>query len=289
MNSDNYNNTWEIVIERLKKEHNYQDLIKSCYYDDPVENAIERFRNSEEWKTLIDLIDKYKLKNAITLDFGAGRGISSYLLAKKNFKVYALDYNNGLNAGLKSIKNLCEKDKIKIENTISSFDTLPYEDNFFDFVHARQALHHSKNLNITCNQISRVMKKGGIFISLRDHIIDHPKDKAEFLNNHPLHKYTKDENAFTLEEYCQAFKKSNLRLMKIYKTYSSPLNFSPTKIEDILKHYTKNKLVFDNKIIKKILFAKNNIGSLFRGVLTFLIDKKNKTPGRAYSFLLKKI
>ena len=85
MNSDNSNNTWEIVIERLKKEHNYQDLIKSCYYDDPVENAIERFRNSEEWKTLIDLIDKYKLKNAITLDFGAGRGISSYLLAKKNW------------------------------------------------------------------------------------------------------------------------------------------------------------------------------------------------------------
>ena len=68
-------------------------------------------------------------------------------------------------------------------------------------VYARQSLHHSGDLTIACSEIRRVLKKGGMFFALKDHVIDNLEDKNIFLKNHPLHEFTGDENAFLLDDY----------------------------------------------------------------------------------------
>ena len=36
-------NNWEKTIQRLKLDKKYDDLLKSCYYDDPIDDAILRY------------------------------------------------------------------------------------------------------------------------------------------------------------------------------------------------------------------------------------------------------
>jgi SAM-dependent methyltransferase len=43
-------------------------------------------------------------------------------------------------------------------------DTLPYEDEFFDVVIANQVLEHTKEIFFIFSEVSRVLKKGGIFV-----------------------------------------------------------------------------------------------------------------------------
>ena len=49
---NNIENYWEKTINSLKRDKNYKDIIKSCYYDDPIEGAIKRFEDSKEWESL---------------------------------------------------------------------------------------------------------------------------------------------------------------------------------------------------------------------------------------------
>ena len=107
-------NYWEEVIQSLKNQDDYKDLIKSCYYDDPIEEALNRFENSKEWIELKNVHAKYGVKLGKVLDFGAGRGIASLALAKMGYEVYAFDGNSGNNAGLNSIKQLIKKLNLKI-------------------------------------------------------------------------------------------------------------------------------------------------------------------------------
>ena len=281
-------NYWEEVIQSLKNQDDYKDLIKSCYYDDPIEEALNRFENSKEWIELKNVHAKYGVKLGKVLDFGAGRGIASLALAKMGYEVYAFDGNSGNNAGLNSIKQLIKKLNLKINLCKGNFDRLPFDDNFFDLVYSRQSLHHAPNITISCLEICRVLKKKSFFITVKDHVIDRIEDKKIFLKNHPLHKYTRDENAHLLSDYLNAFENSGFKILKTFKTYSSPLNYCPNNIESILLHYTKSKFLI-RKDWFKIIIKKNNIISKFiKLILIFLINARNRTPGRPYSIILKK-
>lgn len=56
-------------------------------------------------------------------------------------------------------------------------------------VFARQVLHHARNLEMLCREVSRVLKPHGIFIATREHVISKPEDLARFLKKHPLHQF----------------------------------------------------------------------------------------------------
>ena len=286
---NNIENYWEKTINSLKRDKNYKDIIKSCYYDDPIEGAIKRFEDSKEWESLTKELENKQITKGKVLDFGSGRGISSIALAKIKWEVYAVDENDGDNAGLNSLVKIKNDLNLRIILNKANFEKLPYQDNFFDLVYARQSLHHSKDLKASCVEIHRVLKKGGIFISLRDHVIDKNLDKEVFLKNHPLHKYTQDENAFLLSEYLDSFKYSGFKILKILKTYSSALNYDPNKIEDILSHYTKNKFLIGSKRFQVLINNKNYISKFIKSILIYFINLRDKTPGRPYSFILKKI
>jgi len=282
-------NNWEKTISHLKKNKDYRELIESCYYDDPISKAVNRYQTSQEWLEIKRLLKKYKITSGSKiLDYGAGRGVCSITFAAYNFDTYAIDSNDGIEAGLNSTKDFLKKKNLQISAIKSDFKKIPFEDNFFDLVFARQSLHHSENLSESCSEIYRVMKKGGKFFALKDHIIDKIEDKKIFLKNHPLHKFTKDENAYLLKEYIKAFKINNLKIIKIFKTYASPINYDPNTEEKILQHYTKDKIILKNNFFQNFLKKNDFINKILKKILISLIDLKNKTPGRIYSFILEK-
>jgi len=247
---------WEEAVVWLRNQKGREDLVKACFYDDPLIGAAKRYWKSTEWAAVRKYLPKEPGK---VLDLGAGRGISSFAFAKDGWEVTALEPDPSLLVGTGAIKKLARDARLNIIVSREWGEKLPFTDEFFDVVFARQALHHAKDLGKLCKEVGRVLKKGGTFIAIREHVISAKKDLPIFLSNHPLHKLYGGENAFLLNEYLKAIENANIRLTAVLNPIESDINLFPRR----------------NKYLPKIL-AKL-LGNLIR------------YPGRIYSFIGKKI
>ena len=176
--------TWEEAVSWLISQPEKQELIKACYYDKPLKSAAERYWNSEEWDNIKKL---FPLHPGTALDIGAGNGIASYALAKDGWQVKALEPDSSNLVGVGAIRKLASEHSLPIEVVQEFGEKLPFENQTFDLVFARQVLHHAQDLQQLCNEIYRVLKPGGIFIAVRDHVISSERDLPKFLSLHPLH------------------------------------------------------------------------------------------------------
>ena len=75
-------------------------------------------------------------------------------------------------------------------------------------------MHHAQDLNKFIKESARVLKRGGHLFTIRDHVIFNESDKEWFFQNHPLHKFYGGENAYTAEEYRNAFQQAGLVIFK---------------------------------------------------------------------------
>jgi ubiquinone/menaquinone biosynthesis C-methylase UbiE len=148
--------TWEAAVQSLKEQPDYSELVKACYYDDPLEDACQRFYASVEWVATRDLLPAVR---GDALDIGAGRGISSYALSQDKWRVTALEPDPSLIVGAGAIRSLSKELGIQVVQTWG--EALPFEDASFDLVYCRQVLHHAKDLKKLCAEAGRVLKPGG--------------------------------------------------------------------------------------------------------------------------------
>ena len=272
--------TWEEAVQWLRDQPEKSDLVKFCYYDDPIEDAAKRFFHSEEWQELISII-KHRQKSGKVLDIGAGRGISSYAFAKSGYQVTALEPNPSPLVGAESIRQLSRNTDINIEVVQDWGETLPFSDNTFDIVYGRAVLHHAHDLNQLCREAARVLKPNGYFIATREHVISKKEDLQQFLDSHPLHHLYGGENAYLLTEYLTAIKLSGLKIVNTFAPYENVINYFP-----MTKSQRQN-------LIQPVLTRK--LGSLLGNSLSKLkflqdiyvwnLDRKLDGAGRHYSFL----
>lgn len=274
--------SWEEAVQWLKKQPHQQKLVYNCYYDDPLEQAVERFSNSEEWQEIQVILNKYT--QGKVLDLGAGRGISSYAFAKAEFNVTSLEPDDSLLVGSRAIQSLIDKTQLSIKIVQEYGETLCFHDNTFDIVYGRAVLHHARDLNKLCQEVARVLKPKGIFIATREHVISKKEDLQLFLDSHPLHFLYGGENAYLLREYKEAIKNSSLKLRKTIAPMESVINYAPMSKEEFqgitasaLSHHIGSKL-------GTWLASKNFVQKIYGSYLS----KKLNTPGRLYSFIAVK-
>lgn len=246
---------WEDAVIWLRNQKDQKNLVKACYYDDPLIDAAERYWESPEWFAVRKYFPKVLGK---VLDLGAGRGISSYAFAKDGWEVTALEPDPSMLVGAGAIKKLAKDSGLNIAVSTEWGEKLPFKDLSFDLVFGREVLHHAKNLNKFCKEMGRVLKKGGTFIAIREHVISKKEDLPIFLSNHPLHKLYGGENAFLLKEYLKGIKGANIRLTNIINPIESDINLFPRT----------------NKYMPRVI-AK-------------FIGDRIRFPGRIYSFIGKK-
>jgi ubiquinone/menaquinone biosynthesis C-methylase UbiE len=151
-------------------------------------------------------------------------------------------------------------------------ENLPFEEKNFDLVYGRAILHHADNLNKFCQEMSRVLKTGGIFLATREHIITRKRDLQTFLDSHPLHSLYGGENAFLLGEYLKAFKEAGLMVKEILAPYDSDINLFPSNSKELKE-----------KISHKFKFTVPEW--LLKSVAIPLLNKIDQTPGRLFSFV----
>ena len=114
--------TWEQAVQWLRNQPDQQILVKACYFDDPLLEAAKRFWKSEEWKAIADL---FPVPHGKALDMGAGRGISSYAMAKDGWHVTALEPDPSELVGAGAINAIAKHGNLKISVVSEYSEKLP--------------------------------------------------------------------------------------------------------------------------------------------------------------------
>ena len=263
--------TWEEAVIWLRSQPDQAQLVKDCFYDDPLTAAAERYFKSTEWQAVRKLLPRPPGR---ALDLGAGRGISSYALAREGWNVVALEPDPSGIVGTAAIRRLASESGLSIRVVEAWGERLPFPDQAFDVVYCRQVLHHASDLNQLCREISRILKKDGIFIATREHVISKRKDLSIFLANHPLHHLCGGEHAYTLKEYRSAIEGGGLTIRKMLAPRDSDINLFPLHAEDLKRRLAgRIGYILANRLLEHAMTILN------------ILDR---TPGRLYSFVAKK-
>lgn len=219
--------TWEQAVRWLLEhpDERMRWLANACFFDGTALEGATRFADSEEWAAVRDLLPSPPGK---ALDLGAGRGISSFALARDGWSVTAVEPDRSKLVGSGAIRELSSESGFKIKVVKAKAEKLPFDDETFDVVHCRQALHHAADLDQMCRESLRVLRKGGVFIATREHVISNEQDIHGFLARHPLQHLYGGEWAYTLSRYLGALEASNPTSIETFSPLSTIINLFPS-------------------------------------------------------------
>ncbi len=286
--------TWEETIKLIRTKPEYKELVEKAYFEEDLTLNIERFSKSEEFIETLRFLKLYAPNAKKILDIGSGNGVSAVAFALQGYFVTSIEPDKSDTIGAGAIKKLKTHYKLDNLEVYEAFaEEINFPDNNFDIVYARQCMHHAYDLDKFVLEASRVLKNGGLFFTVRDHVVYNDKDKEWFLKNHPLQHFYGGENAFSEKEYLSAIKKSGLNVKLVMKHFDNVINYFPiTKAEKI-----KRDGEFHKQLTQKVkqYYGIYSIINLFSNVLIKKVkhmvinpnDEEN-VPGRMYSFIALK-
>ncbi len=285
--------TWEQTIQYIRTKPEYKILVEKAYFEEDLPLNVERFRNDAEFLETLKLLKEYAPDAKKILDIGAGNGISSVALALFGYEVTVVEPDKSETIGAGAIRKLKEYYKLENLEVFEAFaEEIKFPDTHFDIVYVRQCMHHAYNLEKFVEEASRVLKKNGLFITIRDHVVFGEEDKKWFLETHPLQKYYGGENAFSPQEYKNAMVKAGLSVEKEIKHYDSIINYFPKETKDVENHITISYQNRKNSLQQKIGKLANF--GLFQWLYNIYLDKKigkikpldeMQAAGRMYSYI----
>jgi len=271
--------TWEETIAYIQNTPSFASLVRDTYIAADLPSNVERFRSSVEFKETQSVLQRYiATPQPKLLDIGAGNGAASISFALLGYQVTALEPDKSMTVGSGAIKTVVEYYQLTNVQVVEAVgEILPFDDESFDIVYVRQALHHASDLSVFVKEAGRVLKKQGIMLTLRDHVVTGQRDKKRFLARHPLHRYYGGENAFSLSAYQAAFKEAGLTILQQISPSASPINYDP---------WSKTQLI-------QILSAKFGQWIATRPWLIEMawrlsMIRKEYLPGKLYSFVVGK-
>lgn len=271
------------IVLWMQEQDEFDSFLRGCYLDNPEEDAARRFVESAEWSCVLKLLDGMKGK---VLDIGAGRGISSYAFAQLGWVTHALEPDSSEVVGAEAIRRLNRITGTSIVVDEGEGGTLPYNDQSFQVVYCRQVLHHVSDLDVFMAEVFRVLKPSGLFIAVKEHVVNSEKDLEIFLQNHVTHNLGYKESAYPLNDYIGAIESSGLKLRQVWGPYDSMLNYDPVGYGDrrnscaqLLRRYLGYKL-------SQLITSQNHIlGRFLVDKLAGIASGHCSVPGRLYSFL----
>jgi SAM-dependent methyltransferase len=274
--------TWEQAVQSVRADPRQRALVRDAYYDDPLSAAAARYADSEEWRAIAGYLPA---RRGRALDVGAGRGIASYALARSGYEVDALEPDPSPLVGADAIEGLARQTGLPIRVVREFSERLPFPDAAYDVVFARAVLHHTRDLPAACREFHRVLKPGGVFLAVREHVISRREDLAAFFAIHPMHHLYGGENAFLREEYLAALTGAGFAIEHELQPLRSPINYAPHTRESLGDEFAARA--------RRVPGAAPLVRGLMRTELGFdlvtrlaaLVDDR---PGRLYSFVCRR-
>ncbi len=273
--------SWEEAVRWYRAQPNNEAEVRNNYFDLPVLPAAERYAASEEFAEVLRLLGPGNGKRI--LDLGAGNGIASFALAKNGWMVTALEPDESAEVGAGAIDWVVKNTGLPIQVVREFGERLPFADESFSAIHARQVLHHAQDLDVMANELARVLKRGGRCLTTRDHVADDDRQLEAFRNEHPLHNLYGGEHAYPVDRYRSAFEKAGLRVLQSWGPIESILNFFPGTERErqiMIRQVANHSCLRFGRLL-----AWSNA---FREAQLKRHTQNDKTPGRIYSFLLER-
>ena len=273
--------SWEEAVSWLVGQPDKQELVRDCYFDSSPEAAAERYSQSDEWKAIRVLLPSAPSR---ALDVGAGRGIASYALAKAGWSVVAIEPDPSDFVGRGAIQKIAQSKGLPIEVVEEFGERILRDSDSFDLVVARQVLHHARDLPALCAEVFRVLKPGGTFIAVRDHVISSPEDLPTFLQIHPLHQLYGGENALQSGQYLDAIQMAGFRVEQMLRSFDSVINYAPHTRETLRGEFKRRLSRFP---LGGLAGSCLNVNPIMDMSLA-LLSRIDRRPGRLYSFICTK-
>jgi SAM-dependent methyltransferase len=282
MSAETESMTWESAVVWLRNQPDRRQLVLDAYYDDPLLAAAQRYHGSNEWREIAALL---RGRSGRALDVGAGRGIASYALVREGFGVTALEPDASVVVGAAAIRSLAAEAALPIDVVEQRSERLPFSDGEFDVVFARAVLHHTSDLDRACAEVFRVLRRGGIFVAVREHVISKESDLQAFLDAHPLHHLYGGEYAFPLGRYLGALGSAGFVPVTVLSPLQSPINLFPHTLDTLREAVVERA---SQKLLGRP-FWRMALGSdrVFAALLS-LASRFDNRPGRLYSFIARK-
>jgi ubiquinone/menaquinone biosynthesis C-methylase UbiE len=284
--------TWEETIIHVRQIPEYKDLITQSYLEEELTLNAERFYKSEEYQAtkrllrpVLSTTDSFQR----LLDIGAGNGISSVAFARDGWQVVALEPDPSHSVGANAIRWLAQHYHLPLLTVNEAYaEALPFPANSFDVVYARQAMHHAQDLDGFASEAYRVLKPGGVLLTVRDHVADTEQEKQTFLQSHALQAFYGGENAFCKTQYEAAIRKAGFQLHTVLAHYDSVINYYPLKTLE--KQAMEGEQYWEQALKRKIGIL-GRIPLLVR-LYRWLSEKRNgrlldeqRIPGKLYTFM----
>ena len=273
--------TWEEAVAWLLAEPEHRDLCRACYYDRPALTAAERFWASDEWRALRVFVPQ---ANGVALDVGAGMGVAAYALARDGWRTVALEPDPSDLVGAGAIRRLAIDAKLEIDVVQEWGENLPFDDQTFDLVHARQVLHHARDLTQFCKELRRVLKPGGMLLATREHVISSSEQLPAFLAGHALHKYYGGENAFTLKTYLDALKGAGLVIEHDLGPLQSVINYAPFTDASLVDEIARRA----GRVPGGALVVQALLATPWRLQALSVLSRFDRRPGRLHTFVVRR-
>jgi SAM-dependent methyltransferase len=286
--------SWEETVLLLQSKPEFRELLANTYLDKDLFANASRYRASEEFREILEILYSAGLKRGRLLDVGAGNGICSAAFAREGWEVTAVEPDPGMVTGRGAIARLKEDSGIGswvIQD--GTGESLPFTDGTFDVVFVRQAFHHAADLRRFAAECLRVLKPGGILLGIREHVVFNSKDKRLFFEQHPMHKHYGGENAYSLKEYLSAFEAGKGTVERVLRYFDSPVNYFPLDKKDIEKLPEMQQSAQDKRLRELAggASAIPLIRALYRIWIKLRIGgpyDERRLPGRMYSFVVRK-
>lgn len=168
-------------------------------YDDAVKK--QKWYGAE---ILFGMIYEHLKANDKILDIGIGTGLSATAFHKAGLEIYGLDYSEEMLEACKQKNIAADLQQFDLNNT-----PLPYQTNFFNHVSANAVLYFIAKLDSLFSEISRILKKTGIWAFIieentneqKSKFIEKPRGKNGLVNYQHSSKYLFDlmkDNGFSL-------------------------------------------------------------------------------------------
>lgn len=218
------------------------------------------------------------------LDVGAGMGIASFALASAGWKTVALEPDASDLVGAGAIRRLSVEGGVPIEVVQEWGETLPFAAGAFQLVHARQVLHHARDLRRFCAELFRVLAPGGLLLATREHVITDAAQLPEFLDRHPLHKLYGGENAHPLAVYLGALQQAGFEVRRTLGPLQSVINYAPFSEQDLCDAASdKAARIPGGRALAAVLLARP-----WRRTALGWLSRLDRRPGRLYTFVAQR-
>lgn len=191
------------------------------------------------------------------LDFGSGNGILIPDLVK-NFKIVT-----GLDISLKMLKSSKENWTDANGAVVGDGNHLPFKENSFDCVVCRGVIHHVPDIDLTLDEIHRILRKDGVFVfsePCNDSIIIRMARKIMYKKSKSFHEEDKAFLQRELEKIINRNGKFSIEKIERFGFVAYALAGFPDHIS-ILKYFPFNQtitkiLIAIDKLLAKTHFVK---------------------------------